>query len=393
MTISPRILYEVYFSMIGIYMIFINPIGVVMLVSLSTDIQYNQNLVGANYAEKALRIARKTFEILENGLNYKNVQKLADVIYKYVPLAGLEIKIMNFKPAYCGDKGLLLGEYESNYNLRESKIYESKDKELVNLYQPLFIGTDEIGRIVFAKHANQIEPADKKLIEGIGNLLSPQIQNTIAKEQKKQLIKSEYKALRAQVNPHFLYNALNAIKTMIRTDSEKAQDLIVDLALFYRKSLSKNEEYISVLEEFKIIMVYTNIQKARFGKRLKIITNLSEDIFYEEMPSFILQPIVENATIHGTSKIDLNRVNEIEIKGEKKDGYLLFTIKDTGDGFPEDILNNFYKDKPLESSSIGLYNIKKRLSSIFDQDFEISLENIDSGAYVFLKIPVKNGGK
>jgi LytS/YehU family sensor histidine kinase len=389
LTITPQVLSGVYFSMIGVYMTLLNPIGVVMLVSLSTDILYNQNLVGANYAEKALRIAQNTLEVLEHKLKDESVVKLSNIIYRYVPLSGLELKIMSLEPAYAGNKAYLLKNHEGSESLSSGTIYDENKEEYIFLSQGLTIDSEEVGLIRFLKPARQTDPADKKLIEGIGNLLSLQIQNSLALEQKKMLITSEYNALRAQVNPHFLYNTLNAIKTLIRIDSDKAQSLIMDLALFYRKRLSKNEEYISVLDEFKTIMVYTNIQTVRFGNRLQIVTELAEDIFQENIPSFILQPIVENAILHGTSKSDMDQVNEVSICGNKVDDDLVFKIQDTGDGFPKEVLEKFYEEKPLASSSIGLYNIKKRLRSIYDENFEFTLENSPTGAYVFLKIPLK----
>ena len=112
------------------------------------------------------------------------------------------------------------------------------------------------------------------------------------------LTQSEIKLLHAQVNPHFLFNALNTIKAVVRRDSEQASQLVQDLSTFFRKNLKRPSEIVTLADEIEHVNAYLQIEKARFQARLQVSLNVPDALAHQQLPAFTLQPIVENAIKH-----------------------------------------------------------------------------------------------
>ncbi|WP_077214900.1 LytS/YhcK type 5TM receptor domain-containing protein [Bacillus dakarensis] len=393
--IEPHIIAEVYYSMIGINMLIINPVGVMLLVSLIKDIQYNQNLVGANYAEKSLEIAKHTLDILKDGFHEDSATKVAKFINHYIDgVIGVEIENKYTFHVFEGDVSCSnLFDQPFSYKSLNRQTYEMiSENDLSVIRSPLIINKTFIGYIGFYKWTSHIVPTDIKMIEGITGLLSLQIQNTYLVEQEKLLIETEYKALKAQVNPHFLYNTLNAIKTMIRIDTTKAQGLIIKLGDFYRRSLSEHGDIIPFIEELKAIKVYWDIQQARFGNRIELDIHIDEELYNLPIPTFIVQPLVENAIIHGFTNTDEYHHLRIKIYGKVIDEQIHIDVMDNGKGFHEEIIDCTNNLKKAKNVGIGLNNINRRLKSIYKNQHTFRISNTKDGAKVSIVIPVAKGG-
>lgn len=137
---------------------------------------------------------------------------------------------------------------------------------------------------------------------GIAQLLSAQILAGQYERQKALLTQSEIKLLHAQVNPHFLFNALNTLKAVIRRDSDQAGQLVQYLSTFFRKNLKRPTEIVTLADEIEHVNAYLQIEKARFQANLQIQMAVPEGLAHHQLPAFTLQPIVENAIKHGTSQ-------------------------------------------------------------------------------------------
>ena len=400
--IEPRILAGPYYSMIGIYMIIVNPLGVIILISLVKDIKYNQNLTGANYAEKSLEIARQSLHILRNGYNLLAMQQISVLIYRYVEVSAVVIIDGEGKYVVTGTDRLKkwLSEYYENGNSKiQYKIYtELKQRysieiiaDIVILKAPLLLNNSVAGELQFIKTSTEIVDTDIKMIEGITSFLSLQIQNTLVNEQEKLLAKWKFNALKAQVNPHFLYNALNVIKTMVRLDAEKSQELIINLADFYRRSLSERGDRISFIEELKLIKSYMNLQEARFGNRISLHIDVDPSFYNFRFPSFTIQPLIENSIIHGLDGDEDSCLN-IHLSTRVDNGKFIITVGDNGVGFSDEILVGINDDddhKHNKSSGIGLKNINMRLRSLYHDSYSFSISNTEEGALVTMTIPIE----
>ncbi|WP_304488780.1 sensor histidine kinase [Azospirillum sp. INR13] len=144
---------------------------------------------------------------------------------------------------------------------------------------------------------------NRTLGEGVARLLSNQILAGRYEKQKALLAQSEIKLLHAQVNPHFLFNALNTISAVIRNDPERARQLVQNLSTFFRKNLKRPSETATLADEVEHVSAYLQIELARFTGRLAVEIDVPDDLRHAALPAFSLQPMVENAIKHGTAQL------------------------------------------------------------------------------------------
>lgn len=199
-------------------------------------------------------------------------------------------------------------------------------------------------------------------------------------ERKQQDVrKSEYAALQAQINPHFLYNTLDNITWKIRAgDVTDAIDEIMSLSRFFRLSLSKGAEFVSVANEMEHVQLYLKIQKKRYGKRFDFTIESymrAEDMSRFYVPKLILQPLAENCIYHGFERIQQG--GKIEISIDRNDDKIIFEVRDNGGGIERDKLKVINEDlqnpeklKNLDyQNGYGIFNINARIKIIFGEEY------------------------
>lgn len=149
---------------------------------------------------------------------------------------------------------------------------------------------------------------------------------------------AEVKMLQSQINPHFLYNALNSIASLAHTDADKTEKMALSLSDLFRHSINRKGEKVNTLgDELSLVQNYLEIEQIRFGDRLDFSIDVETDLLTVEIPMFILQPLVENAIKHGISKIEGQ--GKIILKVSKKDSGILISIQDNGPEFPEGLVS------------------------------------------------------
>ena len=191
-----------------------------------------------------------------------------------------------------------------------------------------------------------------------------------------QLKDAEIKALRSQINPHFLFNSLNSVHALTLTSPEKAGEMIIKLSELMRYSLSKPETSVTLEEEIAQVKRYLDIEKIRFSERLNISFDYSESEMKLQVPSMILQPLIENAVKHGiyglTGKVNI----DLHIIMEKN--YLKISLS-----------NNFDPETPAKKGTgTGLNNVKERLATLYHRGDLVAI-NINENIFtVTLKIPL-----
>jgi two-component system LytT family sensor kinase len=199
-----------------------------------------------------------------------------------------------------------------------------------------------------------------------------------------QVVSAELRALRAQLNPHFLFNALNTIAALIPHAPEKAESMVVQLAKVFRHLLTHSEKSFSSLqEEIEFLRTYLDIEKVRFGERLSIEFDIGVDASSATVPSLILQPLVENALKHGlaTKRGD----NQLIIRAGRVSGALSLSVEDNGVGISA-AADVAQRDG---ASGVGLRNIRERLRTIYGSRASLVLENIaQGGSRALVIIPV-----
>jgi len=205
------------------------------------------------------------------------------------------------------------------------------------------------------------------------------------------LARAEVRALRAQISPHFIYNALTAIASFVRTDPERARELILDFAEFTRYSFRAHGEYTTLAEELRSIDRYLTIEKARFGERLQVRLQIAPEVLPVGLPFLCLQPLVENAVRHGlSSKPGLGTVS---ITAHDAGAECTITIEDNGVGMDPGAFLDATPDQPRTGTGetephVGLTNVDERLRAAFGEEFGLVVETgPGAGTKVRMRVP------
>jgi two-component system LytT family sensor kinase len=191
------------------------------------------------------------------------------------------------------------------------------------------------------------------------------------------------KALQTKINPHFLFNALNAIASTTRRNPDKARELIINLSSYMRYNLEISDELIDIHKELEQVRDYVEIEKARFGSRLTVEYDI--DDVNVRIPSLLIQPLVENAIIHGILKIKGPGTVSIEVKdlGDK----VRISVKDTGAGISAEVIQHLQQDN-VPAKQIGLYNVHQRVKLIYGNGLVI--HQLSPGTEVSFEIIKEN---
>jgi two-component sensor histidine kinase len=242
------------------------------------------------------------------------------------------------------------------------------------------------GGVTLAARVNSLPylSDDRNLLQSLGRTLGVVLENVRFREREEHLrglaSRAELKALRAQINPHFLFNALNAIAGLIHTRPELAEETVEQLAEVFRYTLRKSEkEWVRLDEELEFVAAYLRVEEARFGERLQVKMSVDAAAGAIQVPAMSIQPLVENAIKHGTSAVEgQGRVGlSVTVNHEA----LCVEVCDNGPGFPP----GFALAAP--GSGYGLRNIAERLAGYYGDSAQLSWENHAEGTRVRLKLP------
>ncbi|MFQ5816663.1 MAG: sensor histidine kinase [Terriglobia bacterium] len=201
------------------------------------------------------------------------------------------------------------------------------------------------------------------------------------KEQDRLLLQARMEALTSQINPHFLFNTLNTVASLIRVDRETARGLVVKLSNILRQLLRKHETFVPLREELQFIDDYLAIEVERFGpEKLQFFKQVEEDSLDAIVPSMLLQPIVENSIRHGLSeKIE---GGYIRLSTARANGRLVIEVEDNGVGIPPDRIAAIYQ------SGIGMSNISERLKLLYGSDYLLRIDSRPGqGTHVRIELP------
>ncbi|HOP64505.1 MAG TPA: sensor histidine kinase [Spirochaetota bacterium] len=388
-------------SIIGIPMIVANAIGISMLIAILEVIYSERDRIAANQSKVVLQIANRTINYFRKGLTEETTKEAALIIKEMTGAAAVSFTGMDRILAHVGTgadhhiPGIPLVTKITQQVLKDGRSRTADTKKDIacshedcELNSAVIVPLKEKDKVIgslkiYKTGEGTITSVDVELAEGLASLFSTQIELSRIEEQAKLLNISELKALQAQINPHFLFNSINTIVSLIRTSPEKARDLLIKLGAYFRNSLYHSDE-IYLSDEIENIKNYLEIEKARFGEKLKILIDVPENLSCM-IPPFTLQPLVENALKHGL----LPRVEggSIEIKGEKKGKNIHLTVKDNGIGIEQEKLKTLF-DESAGSKSVGIKNVNKRLIGKYGESYGLILKSKPgSGTTVSLTIP------
>ncbi|HUO61461.1 MAG TPA: histidine kinase [Candidatus Acidoferrales bacterium] len=203
-------------------------------------------------------------------------------------------------------------------------------------------------------------------------------------EQERLLMQARMEALQAQINPHFLFNTLNSVSSLVRFDPDTAREMVLKLANILRRLLRKGESsFVLLREEFNFIDDYLDIEVVRFGRdKLRVVKELEAASLEVMVPNMILQPLVENSIKHGLApKID---GGTITLRSRINDGLLIVEVEDNGVG-----ISDFGESAPTSGNGIGLANIRERLHVLYSDTAHLELESRSGqGTLVRIVLPI-----
>ncbi|PSV57368.1 sensor histidine kinase [Photobacterium sp. GB-3] len=369
-------------STIAVPMIIANSVGAALFMSILQDRKTIFEKYSAAFSRRALTIADRSVGILSTGFNSDNANKIARIIYEETKVGAVAItdqeKLLAFvgigddhhKPNTPISSQSTLDSIEQNDIIyldgRESPYQCSlaHDCKLGSaLIIPLRAGNQVVGTIkLYEPKRKLFSTANMSMAEGIAQLLSSQILYGDYLQQQTLLSQAEIKLLHAQVNPHFLFNALNTISAITRRDPDKARKLIQNLSQFFRSNLKQNINTVTLREELAHVNAYLTIEKARFTDRLDVDINIQHELLDTKLPSFTLQPLVENAIKHGISTLLEGGIVKIYSQPHPL-GYEI-TVEDNAGSY----------QPPADTHvGLGMEIVDKRLSNQFGRDSTLKI--------------------
>ncbi|HWR38536.1 MAG TPA: LytS/YhcK type 5TM receptor domain-containing protein [Patescibacteria group bacterium] len=394
-------------SLIAIPTTLANSFAVVLFVGIIRDVFNEQEKAQALSAQKSLRMIRQASDLLQNGLNSESASAVARVILRETGAAAVAVTDADRVLAFVGEgsdhhvAGEPIVTAVTRQVLRERQTVVVSDRRSIGcpyphcplsavIDAPLIVGNELLGTVKLYKiNAESVSLFETELIQGIADFFSLLLARQKLEAQQRLLLQTEYGRLKAQVNPHFFFNTLGTIQALVQTEPQVASALIKDMAGFFRRILKRGGEFIPLGEELETVRNYLRIEQARFGDRIRVVWQVPEEMLTHPVPTFSLQPLVENAVRHGLSL--KKGGGEIRILVWREDAALLIRVEDDGVGMSaEKVREVMETDDCVRSAGagIGLVNVRQRIRKVYGETFGLVLESQwERGTVVTLRLP------
>ena len=388
---------------IALPMIVANSIGLTIFMAIIRMTMDVQQQAGAAQSQKALAIAAETLAYFRKGLDEASAQAAADIIYATGSYHAVAVTNATEVLAFVGDGAEHHRARRHELTkatvrvLQSGEIFVARTREEIGcpcgicrlesaIVAPLKRGEQVIGSFkLYYTNSKLLNQSDVVFAKGLAQLFSIQLELAEIDRQAKLVARAELKALQAQINPHFLFNTLNTITSLIRTKPDQARELLQKLGSIFRFALQKAGHAITLEEELAQVRAYLAIEKARYEEKLCIEENIDERLGACLIPSLIIQPIVENAVIHGLKpKVD---GGTIWLDVQQRSSDVVVVIRDDGVGM------DLQACHPLEQNSaahIGMQNVHERLQGQYGGSYGLTVQSAPGeGTVVTLVLPCK----
>ncbi|MBP4057947.1 LytS/YhcK type 5TM receptor domain-containing protein [Aeromonas caviae] len=363
-------------------MILANSCGAALFISMIRDQQRMYEKFSRVFSAKALTIANRTVGIMSQGFTPEASGKIAHIVQEETGVGAVAItdtdKILAFigtgedhhKPGTPITSAITLQAIAQNKVLfadGNSQPYRCSISPQCQLGSVLVIPLqgDEgvIGTIkLYEPKKRLFLKINHTLGEGIANLLSQQLLAGRLEQQQRLLVQSELKLVQAQINPHFLFNTLNTISAITRRDPGRARELLLHLSRFFRNNLKRQSGLTTLREEQEHCLSYLEIEQARFGERLTVINEIPLHLAEVQLPSFTLQPLIENAIKHGICSL-------------LEEGRLRLFARETPEVITLCVEDNAGAWQPSgQGDGLGMSLVDKRLKSAFGERYGIDVQ-------------------
>ena len=362
--------------------------GTGFLISILQSLKKEKEEIAAKQAKLALDITNETLPYFRN-MNEDSLYKVCKIIKDDIGADAVSITNKKTVLAYVGigeeyfkekTKTLSCITKECIYKGDIIYVKETKEEYFADQKTPLKTAmliplkekNETIGTLkIYYSKQREITDSQQALAIGLSQMISTLMELSKLEKIKEAANKAEIKALQTQINPHFLFNALNTITSFIRINPDSARSLIINLATFLRYNLEFSDTLIDIKKELEQVKAYVEIEKARFGDKLNVIYDIDEKINVK-IPSLIIQPLVENAIIHGIRNNGGKGTVKITVKNS---GYkTIVSVENNGITIDDEIINKI-KNGNMPENKIGLYNVHLRIKLMYGNGLVIKQLN------------------
>lgn len=357
---------------VGIPMIVVNTIGVVGFVVVIREVFKKHNGLIISQFNRFVDIERQISHAVQKNFNQEVTEALLKKMSAYTELRGILLcegrRMIGFN-GIESEMAAVLSAVNIDALSQGQKIKIKSGRASIHFYcvalknkineQPIWLGVKLMSKPYY-------DPYLIQFTNGLAELTDNQVAQNSARKLHEKMAVAQLKALKAQIQPHFLFNALSTIASLCRTDAAKARELIIDLANFFRKTIDEDADFVSIESELEGIESYLRIEKARLGERLSVVYDIDEGLLQEKIPTFFVQPLVENAIKHGISQ--LSEAGEVKLSIRRREAAIEIEI------------TNSKCESYSSCSGCGhaLKNIQSRLSHLYGEKahFTLNLEDV-----------------
>lgn len=399
-------------QVIGLPMIFLNGFGTLLFMFMIQSIKLDEERTRANQTNQAFYIADQTLPFFRQGLNSHSCKEISEIMLKlsnadavaitndHQILAHIGAASEHHLPSTKPVTGLTMkvlerGEIVIARTKKEISCYHRNCPLEAAIVLPLRVKSEIVGTLkMYYTDAEKLDQVQQQLAEGLANLFSTQLELAEAERQAKLLKDAEIKALQVQIHPHFLFNSLNTILALCRTDAEKARTLLLELSSFFRSNLQGARQMLIPLEkELENVKAYLSLEQTRFPNKFFIVFQIEPIGDKVLIPPFTLQPLVENAVNYGLPRRGVKGKILIRIYSENNKLHII--VADNGKGISKDKIEQLGKQvvNSAKGNGTAIYNISERLKGIYSGQASFTIKSqMDNGTTVTISIPLDNKG-
>lgn len=381
-------------SKIGVPMI-LGTVSIGFIVLLVRSVEGEKEASAARQAKLALDIANKTLPLFRQ-VNSESLRQVCAIICRDIKADAVAITNNERVLAYVG-----VGEHNYRDNndelspttlqaIRYGKIIIKNNDEAhrtPEIHSMLVIPLWEKGVVtgtlkIYYCHAHQITSSLQEMAIGLSQIISTQLEVSRTEQLREMANKAELRALQSKINPHFLFNALNAISSSIRLNPDTARQLIFNLSRYLRYNIELNDdEQIDIKRELYQIKDYIAIEQARFGDKLTVIYDIDEEVNCV-VPSLLIQPLVENAIVHGIQPRKGKGVVTISVT--ESGNRVRIAVRDTGHGIDQQVIDRVEANE-MPGNKIGLLNVHHRVRLLYGEG--LLIRRLDPGTEIAFYVP------
>lgn len=367
--------------------------GIVFTFSLVLVIRLlmDPDSVRARQSDAMLRLASQTLASMKDGMTEAAAQEICQLLLPSTAAIAVAITDKEQILGYAGfeeeenPSGSIIQTHATHATIADGLMRVLLTPEDIGfpaqsstikagIIVPLIVGPRVEGTLKFYyRRPSHISETQKSIAEGFGQLLSTQMAAAALEEQTKLATSMELKALQSQINPHFLFNTINTIASLIRTNPEKARVLLREFAVFYRRTLEDSADLILLAREIEQTTRYFTFEVARFGDdRVSMEVHIAPEVQDMLVPPFLVQPLVENAVRHAMPS---EGKLVVTVSGEVDGEDVIVRVADNGVGMTEEARQNILHPESSTGLGIAVKNVHDRMRGYFGPDTHMEVES------------------